>query len=229
MVRVTGGNLMAERAVTLDGPPPVPPPNPAPPVPPNPTLPTPGPSLAVTLSASAPTTDIFSAVTFTATATPHNGAGPATSYDWDFNGDGTLELSGTPSNIENYQYPTIGAMTAIVTAHAGTIVGSGQTIVTVTAPPLAVSISATPAGPYNTATAVTFTATVTSLGPLPSTFHWDWDLDDDPTPNVIHQGSIPTDSVTYTFSATGTHDIRVKVTDPATGRSATATRPITIN
>jgi PKD domain len=232
VVRVIGGEFMVEKPVTLDGAPPPPPPSPIPPPPPPiPPPPTPEPSVSVSLSASATEIETMVAVTFTAVATPANNAGAVTSYDWDFDGDGTIDQA-TTLNSTTHAYDTPGERTVSVTAHAGTITGSAQTEVTVIPRKLFVSLSVPP-GPYTLGSEVTFTATVTSTGPVPTQLTWEWDENSDGTADAIVADQPSPQSrnirLTATTPPTNPRIIRVTVTDPATGRTATTTLAITVS
>jgi hypothetical protein len=231
IVRVTGGEFMAEHAVTLDGLPPPPPLSPAPPPPPPPTpAPTPTPAVTVSLAATPDEAETNVVVSFTATATPVNGASPVSSYDWDF-GDGT-PVTTTPANSNTHAYTVPGEKIAIVTAHAGTIASSAQKTVVIIPRKLFVSLTASP-GPYTVGMVVTFTATVTSTGPVPAQLTWEWDENADGTPDatVADQPSPQSRNIliTATTPATSPRLIRVTVTDPPTGRTATTTLTITVS
>lgn len=240
------GSLSQEIRITQDAPPPLPPAQPAPPPPP-PFIPPPPsppePSIAVTLLANRTEVLTGEVVTFTASASANNGAGPATSYTWDF-GDGQAI---TATNVTTRTYTTAATRLVRVVASNGVQSGtSNQVTITVTAPPptppapppvlpaLLVSLSSatttTLASP-----AVPFTATVTSSGSIPVTLIYDWSDDGsgDETYEATQTRTGAGVSQTATrdvppFGTIGTKTVRVRVTDPATGRTAMTTRTITV-
>jgi hypothetical protein len=237
-VRVTGGDLMVERAVTLDGLPPPPPPSPVPPpsVPTPIPIPTPTPALDVSLLAAPTNAEINKDVVLTATVTPLDfppgTPTTVTAYEWDVDGDGVKEHTSS-TNTFMTQYATIGKKNARVTAHVGTVTGVGQAEVTVSAPSLHVSLTASP-GPYTVGSTVTFTATMTTTQlPPPTDLTWEWDEDGDGVADAVVANQPSPQSRNILLAATTPpatpRIIRVTVKHPATNRSATTTISISVS
>jgi hypothetical protein len=188
----------------------------------------PAPVVSVTLAASPSTTDLATAVTFTATASTVGPTGAVTSYAWDFDNNGTTDQT-TAGNTTSFTYPSIGSKTARVRAtSANGQTGTATTPVTVSAPPLVVGLSV--AGAQTAGSTNTFTAMVTSSGtgangvPPSMTFAWDYDNND--TVEEVTTGGSPR-SVNRVFNVPGTYTVRVTVTAPD-GRTATNTITVTI-
>lgn len=75
--------------------------------------------------------------------------------------------------------------------------------------------------PVHGLTAVEFTATVTSKGPIPSDFKWYWDLDNDGRIDVFSAGPSPLLIWDVVFPAAGSFTMRVlAVPVPSTGFQA---------
>jgi len=199
------------------------PPPPAPPAPPPAT-----PSYTVTLSASPTTVVAGGTATLTAAVNAQNGAPTPTSFDWDCDGDNIYETLGTASNTKACTYSLAGSITSHATAHGGSVSGVGSTTVTVqAAPDLTVSIvpsSFTPAIGAST----DFTATVTSAGSVPATFKWEWDDDGDGTFDFTIATAASPNTRAITFGTSGPHTVKVRITDTATGRTATGSRSVTV-
>jgi PKD repeat protein len=179
----------------------------------------------VSLAASETATDIETAITFTATATPVNGALPATSFEWDVNNDLIVDYT-TAANSQAHTYPMEGTYTARVMATNGTQNGSSTLVITVTAPPLLVSLTTDTSTPAIDQL-VTFTATVTSTGSIPALLRFEWDEDNDGNYDAVAEGSSPSGRV-MRWGSVGVKTVRVRVTDPVSGRSATTTRQVTV-
>jgi hypothetical protein len=202
-------------------------------VPPPPTPPAPVQGYTVTLVAAPTSVLVNTPTTLTATANPQNGAPAVTSYDWDCNGDGTPETTNTVSNISTCTYATSGSMQPKVTVTGGTVKGSGTTSVTVAAAaPLFVSIGVTgPLGGISVNAPLTFTGTVTSVGQVPQTaLNWEWDFDvtTSSTFTLVETDINPHSSSFGGYGSSGVKTIKLRVTDPATGRVATGSRTVTV-
>lgn len=207
----------ADATVTVSNPP-------APPPPPPP----PSPSYTVSLAAAPSTVVAGDSSTLTATVAAANGAPAATSFDWDCNGDGTVDAT-TTTNFTVCTYNTAGAITSRVTARSASVSGSGSTTVTVTAAaPLFVAIAASNSLPAAGAT-VTFTATVTSSRAIPAVLDFYWDEQNDGSVEHANFGSASPNSQDIVVGAAGTQTVKVRVVDPATGREATSTRTVTVH
>jgi hypothetical protein len=166
--------------------------------------------------------------TLTATAVPLNGAPLASLYDWDCTGDGSIDFANTVAPAQVCAYPTVGTFVARVTAKSGTVTGSGTVTVTATAgAPLTVAIVPASFAP-TLGTADDFTATVSSSGPLPATFQWEWDTNGDGTYDVTIASAANPNVRAIAFGTTGTQTVKVRVTDPITGRNAIGTVQITV-
>jgi len=139
----------------------------------------PAPVVSVTLAASPSTTDLDTAVTFTATPSTVGPTGAVTSYAWDFDNNGTSGPT-TAGNTTSFTYTSIGSKTARVRAtSANGRTGTATTSVTVTAPALVVGLNV--AGTQTVGSQLTFTAIVSTTGtggngvPPSMTFGWDYD------------------------------------------------------
>jgi hypothetical protein len=225
IIRATAPGLIAERPVIVDAPiggvpQPVPP---APQPPPVPGPPRPGPALDVTLAAAPPAGTTETSFVFTATATPQNGAGPAVSFDWDEDGNGTFELLARP-NPHSVVFDTTGSKTVSVRANSSTagISGTASAVVIVgSAVPFIVTLTATPECVLLGA-AITFKATSENGTGQPLVHDWDFegDGDFDPPPTVA-------DNIVHTYETAGTRTARVRVIT-TTGDEAVAQRAVTV-
>lgn len=120
--------------------------NPEPPAPPAPPPP-PSPSIRVTLTAT-PNAGIWNVtpILLTPTATQQNGAGAIVSYDWDLDGNGTVDTTSTGPLIANQPwapYPAVGTYVTKVRANSSTIGVSGTTSILVAVTPV-ISSASTP-------------------------------------------------------------------------------------
>ncbi len=190
---------------------------PLPPIPPQP-VPLPDPVVLVTLSAAPQPAGLSEPVTLTAHVSTNLTAGLVTQYEWVVPG---FPPETTVTNTKTVSYTTIGQRLATVTARtANGTHASDDVTFTVTAPALAVNVTAS-ALPHTAGAPVTFTATVTaSSGPVP-TVSYRWDFDNDGNPESFDPSP---QSQSY---AAGTYTARVTVTAPD-GRSATNTRAIVV-
>jgi PKD repeat protein len=165
--------------------------------------------------------------TLTVSATPQHGALPATSYDWDCESDGAVDAT-TAVATTSCTYATAGSTIARVTARGGTTSGSGTVTITVQAAhDLFVVLTASTLNPSITQP-VTFTATVSSAGPIPSSLRWYWDHTNNGTVEATTSAASPT---THSPPAYGVEDVvtfKVRVVDEATGREATTTLALTV-
>jgi PKD repeat protein len=205
---------------------------PAPPAP----APAPGPSYTVTLAASPTTVVAGSSATLTATVALLNGATAPTGYAWDCNNDGVIDANTTTTNTTSCAYPTVGTATSKVTVTGVGATGSGTTTVTVTAvvaPSLFVAITANTLTPSLAAggpsgAQVTFTATVTTAGTVPSLLQWQWDDTNDGTYDIIIASAASPNSRSTAYGSVGAKTVKVRVVDVASGREATGTLTITV-
>jgi len=195
---------------------------------PAPTPPPPAPSYTVSLVATPSTVVVGDPSTLTATVTRVNGAVAPTSFKWDCLGDGTAIVT-TGTNTTSCTYSTASTVTSTVVVTGGLASGTGSTPITVTAQaPLFVNITVSPNSTPAVDGWVTFTATVTSTRALPATFQWEWDNDGDGTTDVVTPGPNG-NTQTTSYGSVGVKTIKVRVTDPASGRTATGTRTITVS
>ena len=186
--------------------------------------PAPAATIETTLSASPNAVAPGDAVTFTATATPNSTAGTVTSYEWDFDNNGTIERT-TAGPTTTVAYTTIGNKTAKVTAKSATASGSATTQVAVSAPPLTIT-SFTVSGTQTAGSVITFRVEVGSSGSVPSTMTFAWDFENDGTVNETTSGSSP-HSINHIFNERKTYTVKVTVTAPD-GRTVTGTAQVTI-
>jgi hypothetical protein len=114
-----------------------------------------------------------------------------------------------------------------VTVTGGMVTGTGSTSVTVTAPQLFVTITPSTSTPAIGAP-LDFTATVTSVGPVPALMQWQWDDTNDGTYDVVIPSAANPNVRTTSYGAAGAVTIKVLVTDVATGRTATGIRTVTV-
>jgi PKD repeat protein len=196
-----------------------------PPVPPPPPPP-PAPSYAVSLTALPTSVVIGASATLTASVTRQNGAPLPTNYAWDCDGDGVTDYM-TVVNTQPCTYPLAGTTISKVTVTGGPVIGAASTSITVTTPPLFVMIVPSTSTP-SIGAPVNFTATVTSVGPVPALMQWQWDDTNDGVYDVVIPSAANGNVRTTTYGATGSVTIKVLVTDLATGRTATGTRTVTV-
>lgn len=202
--------------------------NPEPPAPPSPPAP-PVPSVDVALSVSPLQPIAGQVATLTAVTTPHNSPPAVTSFDWDCTNDGTIDGT-TAGNTFPCTYSAAGAVTAKAIAHAGTVTGTGTLPMTVLADaPLFVSVTASPLVGIIIGTPVTFTATVTSTGPVPALLRWEWDDNGDGTTDFIVSSAASPNLRILMFGTTGPKTVKVRVSHPASNRDALGTAAVTVN
>jgi hypothetical protein len=199
-------------------------PKPTPPPPPPP----PVPSYGVTVVASPASLVLNGSSTLTATVTAVNGAPmPPTTFAWDCDGNGTAEIP-NGSNSQACTYTTSGPVKSRVTVSTGTVSGSGAVDVTVAAAaPLFVSISIPTPSPVVANVDSTYTGTVSSSGSIPASLQWEWDEDGDGTADAFATGG-SFNSRAIGFTSTGPHTVKLTVRDPATGRTASTSRSVTV-
>jgi PKD domain len=225
IIRATAPGLIVERPITVDVPgggvpqpvPPAPQPGPVP------GPPRPGPALSVSLNAAPPVGTTATTFVFTAAATPLDGAGPAVSFDWDEDGDGTFELVARP-NPHSVVFDTAGSKTVSVRANSSTagISGTASAIVTVgPGVPFTVTLTATPECVVLGA-AITFEATPENGTGEPLVYDWDFEGDGtfDPPPTAV-------DTIDHTYQTAGTRTARVRVTT-TTDEEAVGERAVTV-
>lgn len=218
VVDAAGRRGSTQTIFTVDDPP-EPEPTPPPPPPPSPTY-------LVAASASPTSVVIGDPTTITATAIAQNGAPAATSYQWDCTNDGTIDQTTATPSVQ-CSYTSAGVKTVGVTARSASAAGSGTTTVTVTnGAPLFVGVVASKQDPA-IGESVIFTATVTSSGPIPSSFEWYWDDTSDGVVNAFETGSSPR-SYTTSYGLVGAKTLKVKIIDTITGREATGTQAVTV-
>jgi len=181
----------------------------------------------VTLTALPPSLVVNSSSTLTAAVVANSGAPAPTGYAWDCDADGTFDAP-IADNFKACTYTVVGTIKSAVRVTSTTASGSASVDVTVAAAaPLAVSLSG--ASPISINAATSYTATITSVGPVPVTgLNWEWDTDGDGTVDFFStsHGNPNIESVSY--GTAGDKTIKVKVTDTATGRTATGTRTVKV-
>lgn len=163
------------------------------------------------------------AVSFSATATDANGIA---AYDWDFQGDGTYDVSGT-SSTASFVYQDDGVFQPRVrvtdTLGAATVLAVPSIEVRVAAGAPTVTASATPTvgnAPLN----VNFNASASDPDDQPITA-WAWDFDGDGTNDFTSPTSAAT---SFRYTAPGTYYARVRAT-AADGGSAIDVVEVTVN
>lgn len=188
--------------------------------------PSPTPAIVTTLSATPNTVAPGDGVTFTATATPNSSAGTVTSYDWDFDNNGTVERT-TITPTTSIAYTTIGTKTAKVTAKSATASGSATTPIVVSAPALTITSFRiiVPAGGATSGDVVTFEVIVNSAS-LPTTLSYAWDFDGDDVTNETTPGG-PTKTIDHIYNEPKKYTVNVTVTAPD-GRTVKGTAQVTI-
>jgi PKD repeat protein len=182
---------------------------------------------AVTLASAPVSVQAGTPVTLTATATPQNTTLAATNFLWDCDNGSPASSDGLTTH--QCIYATIGTKAPRVTASNGAITGTASTSVTVTSAPLLVGVVANPAGPVASGSSVTFTATITSAGPLPANVRWDWDDQADGTFDFTATSSSTSDArtIVVTSAATAVWQVHVRATDIATGATGSGTGQVT--
>jgi hypothetical protein len=188
----------------------------------------PDPVVVVTMTVAPPTVALGDTVTLRALASSNITAGEVTTYQWDFDANGTSDQT-TAVPMTTTTYATVGAKTPRVYAStANGTTGSGAATVTVTAPALAVTVSVAPSTPQPAGTSLTFTAVTTASGgsavPSGLTYEWDWTND-----GVVdfHGGASNVATTSYTGAA-GNRTLRVTVRAPD-GRTATNTITLSVS
>ena len=200
----------------------------------------PVPSYTVTLAAAPVTISAGNSTTLTATVARVNSAPPPNSWTWDC---GTSTPPTNPNGVINTSctYPTAGIFVAKVTVSGPGVAAASATVdvnVTSASNPLVVAITPTPVTPVGSPTktlanihvgdSVDFVAEVTSVS-LPASLNWEWDDDNNGTFETLPK-SLPTPTQTRRVAMTvaGTWKFLVRVTDPATGRTTSATSQVTV-
>jgi hypothetical protein len=225
-IRATAPGLIVERPVTVDVPTggvPLPAPPPPPPPTPSPAPPRPGPGLTVTLDAAPAAGNTATFFVFTANATPVGGAGPAVTFDWDEDGDGTFELAGRP-NPHRVQFGTLGSKTVSVRANSSTagVSGTASAVVTVVpGVPLSVTLNATPECVV-LGQPITFEATSENGSGTPLVYDWDFEGDGTFDPPPTASGSIA-----HTYLTSGPRIAIVRLTT-TTGDQAVGEREVLV-
>jgi PKD domain-containing protein len=192
---------------------------------PPPTTPVPG----YTVSITPVTTTVNGTTTLKATVTQLNGAPAPTSFDWDCTNDSTIDTNTSANSTTFCKYSSEGTFTASVVAKGGTITATGTGTVTVNPAPLIVTVAASPNSGVHVGNTVTFTATVTSAETLPATLEWEWDDDNNGTFDTVPAAlATPTQARPIVMTVSGTWKMSVRVTDPATGRTATGPGQVTV-
>jgi PKD repeat protein len=188
----------------------------------------PVPSYTVALAASPASVVFGDSAVLTASVTQVN-APPPTSFAWDCNGDGIVDFTGA-TNTHSCVYSTAGTVVSKVTVSSNIATGSATAAVTVasqaalfvgiTAPTLTPSLAG--------GGTVTFTATVTSNGPVPASFQWQWDDTNDGVYDITI-ASAPNGNIrTTSYGSIGAKTVKVRVFDSVTGREATGLLTITV-
>jgi hypothetical protein len=233
----TAGAVTAVSSLRVIEPTKLPPPSVPPPPTPTPTpepLPTPAPALSLAVSATPLQVTAGSPTTLTATVQNLNAGESVTAYQWDWDGNGTTEET-TIDAARAHAYATDGIMAPIVkilTSGGRTATGTGRVIVAVAPPPppppppppalppLLVSLTPSSTTPVAGAS-VTFTATVTSIGTVPSGLTYEWDFQNDGTFDQVTS----VNSTSTSFTA-GSKTVKVRVTAPD-GRTVSNTTTVT--
>ncbi len=156
-------------------------------------------------------------VQFTSTSTDSDGT--IVKLEWDFDNDGTFDISGTSKTVTR-QFPLPGPqlVTLRVTDEDGASQALTKTVTVLSRAP-SVQIGQGTASPV-TLEPVVFTATGTDPDGSITSYLWDFDNDG----GFDDQSG---DSVPWTFTKKGSYTIKVKVTDDF-GVSATATRVVNV-
>lgn len=204
---------------------PTPTPTPRPPAPPAPLPPTPAPSYSVTLSVSPAIPLVDQPVTFTATATPLNGAQPATKFSWRFaSGSAPVE---TTTPFVTFEYGATGMFLVSVTATGGVATGTGSLSITVSELIPVVSVSCSVGIHVTFQTTCVATATLNGrLLPSTDIIDTSWDFGEG-FPSTAMAGNI-SPPYTYLFAATFTVRATVRVTGatkPGVGTTTTTILP----
>jgi len=175
----------------------------------------------VTLSATSSSGNAPLTVDFTATANDPDGI--VVSYDWDFNGDGSVDLSST-NNLATYTFTSAGTYktTVTVTDDQGATATASVTITvnSYSNTPPQVTLSATPTS-GTTPLTVDFRANASDQDG--SIVSYEWDLNGDGS-FERNTGTSPLTS--YTYNNSGTVNVTVRVTDD---QGATAVANVTIH
>ena len=164
------------------------------------------------IEANPNTTEVGQSVTFTVD-------GDADQYQWDFDGDGTVDRNTTDASV-SHAYETDGPKQATVTLVTGAGTQQATTTVQVRAgdPPTA-EFRVTSDGDSGTHVAgetVTFDSVSSDNVALAGAPEWN-----------VSGASASGDRVTETFGSPGTYDATLTVTDRS-GRSDTITKPVTV-
>ena len=163
------------------------------------------PVAAMTATPAAPTSG--DSVSLDASAS-HDPDGSIVNYAWDLDGNGSFERSTgtTSSTTTSFATPGVHTVRVRVTDDDGATAVRSLDITVANRPPTA---RLTGPDPAVTAVAAVFDAG-TSSDADGSIVRYQWDLDDDGTYEV---DTGPVASVSKTWSASGTHTVRVRVTD----------------
>lgn len=199
------------------------PPLPVPPVPRPPT--TPAPSYGVTLSVSPAVPLVDQPVTFTVTATPLNGAEPATKFSWRFaNGSAPVE---TTTPFVTFEYGATGTFLVSVTASGGVATGTGSLNITVSELIPVVAVSCSVGIHVTFQTTCVATATLNGVAVLSTNIiDTSWDFGEGFPPAAMAGNVSP--PYTYLFAATFTVRASVRVvgaTKPGVGTTTTTILP----
>jgi PKD repeat protein len=149
--------------------------------------------------------------------------GTIAKYEWDLDGNGTYETSTGTTPTVTKSYTTQGTVNVglRVTDSSGATATTTKALTVVNTAPVP-SFTATPS-PANTRQTVTFNASASKDDGTIAKY--EWDLDGNGTYET-NTGTTPT--VTKSYTATGTLNIGLRVTDNE-GLAAVLTKPLTIN
>jgi hypothetical protein len=160
-------------------------------------------------------------------------AGPAATYDWDVNGDGTFgDATGPTPTLTAAQLESLGlgdgpgSATITLRVTEGPSVDTDTAALTTTNTPPVAAVSLPPGIVEATAATVTFTATDPSAADQAASFAFaiDWG-DGTPVQPVTGGASV---SVPHTWATDGTFTVSVTATDKDGGTSAPATAVATV-
>lgn len=158
-------------------------------------------------------------VTFTPSATTDNSI---VVYEWDFDGDGTFDISETVGRNQSFTFSEPGSYTATlrVTDNAGGQASADVTISVGNQPPL-VAVQATPSNGQIPLT-VTFMATAEDADGI---VRYEWDFDGDNT----YDATTDVGSATHLYEQPGRYQAQVRVTDGLSAVTEIKIPTLTVN
>uniref|UniRef100_UPI0035686810 PKD domain-containing protein n=1 Tax=Nocardioides sp. TaxID=35761 RepID=UPI0035686810 len=160
-------------------------------------------------------------VDFTAGATDPDGDNSGFTYLWALDGDGVFNDGGGTTKTKTYSTPGTRQVSVRVTdSHGGQDTASTTVTVAANQPPVASLVADPDSGPAPLNTTLSAAG---SNDPDGGALDYAWDLDDD----GAHDDGGTASTQAASFSAVGTHVVRVRVRDPQ-GASATASAVVTV-